>query len=160
MKKSILGLSVFLFYFSSSVSYAERPIRGTYEVPVSDNLKSYASYPVKFKSNNYQETPSTISFPMPSTLMGEETLVTMSKVEGQDTAWAGENVNGDCITIDRYFKCTVKFNNIAIDEEKLNTSIQQQYKTPEEKIGRTQVAMFFRDEPIGILIYKMRGRGK
>ena len=149
-----------VLYLLSSLALANRPVRGIYEVPVTENLKAYASYPVKFNSDNYQEEPSTITFPMPSALMGEETLITMSKVAGSETSWSGENVSGDCLTIDRYFKCTVKFNNIEIDQAKLAASIDQQYTTPQERLGRTQVAMSFRDEPIGIIIYKMRGHGR
>lgn len=158
MQFKISILTFVVFCFVSIFANAARPIRGTYQVPVADELKAFADYPVKFKADNYQDIPTTISFPMPSALLGEETIFTMSKVSDQSTEWAGENIKGNCETLGRYFKCTVQFGSLTVDPKKLETSINQQYTTSEEIAGRKMVALSFGAEPIGILIYKMRGK--
>ena len=95
---------------------------------------------------------------MPSTLLGEETIFTMSKVNDQSTEWVGPNIKGNCETIGRYFKCLVRFDVLTIDQNKLESSIHQKYPTREEVAGRKMVAVSFGAEPIGILIYKLRGK--
>lgn len=160
MKVKTSIFTFFVFCFTASFANAERPIRGVYQVPVADELKVFADYPVKFKSDNYQESPTTISFPMPSALLGEETIFTMSKLNDQNTEWAGPNIKGNCETVGRYFKCSVQFDAIAVDQTKLEASIIQQFPSKEESAGRMQVARAFGGEPIGVLIYKMRGKSK
>lgn len=137
---------------------AERPIRGTYEVPVTDELKSFASYPVKFKADTYQENPNQIDFPLPAALVGEETLVKMTRTDSTSDTWSGPNVLGQCQMIERYFTCKVKFNNLQIDTNKVEAVVSAQFPDATQTQGRLAVASLFHGEPIGILRYKLRGR--
>ena len=155
---NILNPLLFLSFLTVN-ALAERPIRGTYEVPTDENLKSFARYPIKFKADIYQKTPTEIKFPMPLMLVGEEKIFTMSQLENQGDQWEGPNVKGNCQTIERYFKCSVRFNDLAIDPVKVANSIQNSGLPPKEIDGKLQVARHFESEPIGILIYRMRGDG-
>ncbi len=159
MKKIICSFFLFVSV-TIPVAHAARPIRGSYEVPVSADLKSFATYPVKFEADNYQQDPNTIVFPMPSTLIGVEQNVKMSKVPGQTTAWEGPNVDGNCETIGRYFKCTIAFKALAIDQTKVEAAIRSTYQSDQEIAGRLRVADSFGSEPIGIITYKMRGKSQ
>lgn len=157
----IFGLALTLVEVTPSLAYASRPVRGTYEVPVQNTeLTSFASYPVKFKADNYQDVPTQIDFPLPEALVGETKIIQMSKSTENANVWTGENVLGVCSTIDRYFTCNVKFNNLNIDPNKVDAAVQSTYSTPNEVNNRIQVARIFDGEPIGILRYKLRGRDR
>lgn len=148
---------IFIVSLIALSANAARPVRGYYQVPIEGDLKAYATYPVQYKADTYKTNPNEISFPLPATLVGTETIVTMSKVAGQETAWAGSNVNGHCETIDRDFTCTVKFNDLQIDPKAVEAAVNSSFKTPEEVAGRIQVASHFSSEPLGIIVYKLRG---
>lgn len=140
-----------------------RPVRGVYEVPVPENLKEFATYPVKYKSDSYQANPinpDKVTFHLPATLVGEETVITMTKLEDQEGLWSGPNANADCATVGRNFKCTVIFNDLKMDPIKQEIAIRENFQTEAEIAGRMQVARHFSGEPIGIISYKLRGRVK
>lgn len=137
-----------------------RPIRGVYEVPVAENLKEFASYPVKYKTEGYQADQNKLAFYLPATLVGEEKMIVMTKVVDQEGKWNGPNANAHCQTIGRNFKCTVLFNDLEIDPIKQEIAIRENFQTEAEITGRLQVASHFSSEPIGIISYKLRGRVK
>lgn len=141
-------------------SNAARPIRGTYEVPVTEDLQSHATYPVKYKADNYGQDPNTLTFFLPSALVGTQKLVTLTRdlANGpQSTTWSGKNAQADCQNVERSFRCVVKFNDLAIIPEEVEAAVRAQFKLPEAIEGRIQVARVFEGEPIGIINYKLRG---
>ncbi len=146
-------LIVFISFFISLSAHAQRPIRGLYQVPVSENLKPFANYPVKFKSDTYENTPNKITFPLPAELVGDSTMVEISKTP--DGTWMGPNAQGSCQYGERYIKCNLKFNDLTIDSVRVETAVRQRF--PAEQVqGRLSVAEKFSGEPIGIIIYRLR----
>ena len=148
----------FLFFLLiiSNISFA-RPIRGTYEVPISGELSKFASYDVKFKSNNYQTLPSTLSFPLPEELTGVPLSITMDRL-GNSHVWKGENGEGTCAIEGRYLKCTMHFQDLSFDPVKLSAILTNSYPDSTERNAKALIAEKFQSEPVGILIYKLRGR--
>ncbi len=156
--KSLVGISLSLL-FSSFVD--ARPVRGVYEVPVTNKeLVEYASYPLKYESDEYGNFPKKMEFRLPAVLVGEETVVTMEKSDQSSDVWGGPNVNGECKKQGRYFICNVKFNGLKIDAQNALTAIKATYPTTNEIEGRFAVAQFFEGEPIGIIRYRLRGRDR
>lgn len=151
-------LAVFIIGLGAVMAHAERPIRGTYQVPVREDLQQFANYPVKYKMDAYQQSPSEMTFPLPTALTGEPVMISMTKEPDQSNQWIGPQVSGNCEQIDRSMKCMVKFNDLQIDPVKAEAAIRAQFKES-EIAGRLQVALKFMSEPIGILTYKLRGQG-
>lgn len=138
-----------------------RSIKGVYKVPLSiENkyLEPYASYPIKLNYENYNKAPDSLTFPLPATLVGEEKIININKVPGSDNQWVGNNVeSGTCAQENRELTCTLKFKDLNIDPAKLKLAIEQNY-SPVEAANRQAVAELFGNEPLGIIIYKLRGR--
>lgn len=141
-------------------AHAERPIRGFYTVPLSTenkHLEPFAQYPVKFKTRDYFKDPNTLSFPLPAALVGEEKIITMTKVTGTTNHWSGKHVeSGACVRTPRELSCNLKFKDLNIDRTKVKTVIDQTY-SPEEAPQRFLVAEIFGNEPLGIISYQLRG---
>lgn len=160
-KSSILAVAIFFSLTLPALrSYAERPVRGVYAVPVDGNLTAYSKYPVKFKSNNYQTEPTHLDFPLPAALVGEEKIISLDKINETTGTFVGTNAKATCATSGRYFTCNVKFNDLAIDPQKVETAIKVTYASDTEASGRLAVARRFGSEPIGIISYKLRGRDR
>jgi hypothetical protein len=152
------SFGVFLaIYFSSFSLLAARPVRGIYQVPVADHLAAYANYPVKYKADDYQEIPSELTFQLPSPLVGEPTYIQISKVPNTVSEWQGAHASGSCSVEGRYFICRLAFKHLTFDNNKIDEAIRFNYASPEEISGRTEVAKVFSAEPIGVLVYKLRG---
>ncbi len=149
-------------FFLASFAHANRPIRGTYEVPVKNGeLAPYSIYDVKFKADTYEDNPEKIDFPMPATLVGVPKSIEMNKSSGLNgDVWVGPNVQGLCKTVGRYFTCNVRFSDLQIDSARVDMAIRSSYTNPEEIANRTLVARAFEGEPIGIIRYKLRGRDR
>jgi len=154
----LIILSILSINFVTIIAHSKRPIRGFYEVPVSNELKPYAIYPIKFKADTYETNPDEIVFPLPAELVGEEFYVKMAKVEDSENLWAGPNVEGSCSIINREFKCKVKFNNLIINQSQVEQVIKNTYQNQSEVGGRLQVAQLFGTEPIGYITYRLRGK--
>jgi hypothetical protein len=157
MKKLRLFLGILFVAGVHSVAVASRPIRGFYEVPVSDEMKPYARYPIKFKADKYQVEPNKISFPLPEALVGHPMQIEMSRVNVNSNEWQGVNVDGTCTQESRYLVCKVRFKDLKIDSEGVKAIVDAKYVKAEEIDGRMAVAKTFSTEPIGILNYKLRG---
>lgn len=158
MKAWWLSFLVLVLLSTSSV-FADRSTKGLYEVPVGPELASYASYPVSCSADKYKVDPTRLQFPLPSALVGEEMYLEMKKAADGSNLWSGPNVSGTCQTVGRYFKCQLKFEGLAIDPLKVQSAINAEFQSPEEKVGRLKVAERFSGEPIGILTYKLHGHG-
>lgn len=144
-------------------AHASRPIRGTYEVPTEAALKPYSSYPVHFKGDDYDSNPSSISFPMPVTLVGQEKIVTLQKtatVLNGENVWVGLDASGTCQRTGRYFICNMKFQNPGVDIVKVEENLKLQFPNPVDVQNRLLVSGKFGNEPIGILTYKLKGKFK
>ena len=146
--------------FASNGDLSGRPVRGIYSVPVSEELRNFASYPVRYKADSYKSNPDEMSFPLPAALVGEELTVTMSRIAGSQNEFVGTNVNGDCQTVDSNLICNVKFANLNIDPLKVEAAIRSQFKTDLEINGRLAVARSFGEFPGGVLSYRLRGRDR
>ncbi len=158
MKKTLLALII--FYQIPSTSFAARPIRGTYSVPVSDELKQFASYDVKFKDADYQSLPSQINFPLPVDLVGEPINIFIAKEPGFENVWKGPLAQGVCTNENRNFTCRIEFIGLKFDQEKIISAVNSKYPSASERAGRLSVARHFSGEPIGIITYKLRGKSK
>lgn len=150
---------LFLFSFCWAASaFAGRPVRGVYTVPVAQELSAYNSYPVEFKSENYEQKPNEMNFPLPTTLVGENILIEIKQDPNDPAHWSGPKADGLCKKVDRFFQCQLKFNDLAIDPVKVQAKIEEQFQNQIEKAGRLKVAQQFGGEPVGIITYKLRGR--
>lgn len=151
-----------LFFWTLTVGWsfpllASRPVRGIYKVPVQGHLKPYASFPVKFRAENYQDNPTEINFPLPQSLVGELTFIKLTKVNETSKEWTGPNASGLCDQNGRYFICQLAFKNLNFNSQKIEEAIRFEYDSPDEVAGRLEVAKTFSTEPIGIIIYKLKG---
>jgi hypothetical protein len=143
---------------SSNFAFADRPVRGVYTVPVSDDLAEYASYSVKFKANTYEDIPSELVFFLPEQLVGSKSWITFRELEIGSGKFVGEKGSGSCALNGRDFECQFKFDNLSIDESLLQESIEKTYLDLKEQAARKLVAERFGGEPIGILSYRLRGK--
>lgn len=148
-----------LLIFSLSV-VAGRPVRGTYEVPVSPELQQYSSFAVKFKSREYERNPVSITFPLPQELTGVQNFITMKKSDTDANQWSGKKVQAHCSTQDRYFVCQMKFSNLETDLVQATDIIRQNNPDPIHAEAIMEVVKKFSSEGIGVLKYKLRGRDR
>jgi len=151
-------MKILFFILIIPVSFA-RPIRGTYEVPVkSPELKSFSTFPVKFKSSTYDNGFESLTFPLPAELTGQGLQIQMEKtnVPGK---WMGPLVDADCAKIGRYFECQMRFRNLPFDEQGLIELMKEKFPGDESSQNLAkELAKVFGAEPAGILRYKLRGR--
>ena len=152
-----------------SLNLFARPVRGTYEVPVPEELKAFAQYPVKFKADNYEAIPQVLNFPLPQELTGIQQEIAISRIENTDT-WSSADATATCAKVGRYFRCEIKFHNLLSDLKSLEAHLKNTYLNPVEFQARLEVAKVFlageakksfksiQGEPFGILLYKLRGR--
>lgn len=133
-----------------------RPVRGTYEVPAPEELKPFATFPVKFKSEEYDNGERAITFPLPAQLTGE--TLNLSMAETSPGIWTGDNITANCAQSGRFFECKMTFQNLPIDSAKVEEVLRQNYPLEADLRQAIELADRFKAEPAGILRYKLRGR--
>jgi hypothetical protein len=149
-------LKLTLLMFCTQV-LAARPIRGSYDVPVSDELRTFASFDVKFKSEEYERDPVQITFPLPVELTGIQNSISMKKSATDPRVWSGPLVDATCDKEGRYFVCQMQFSGLKLDELRAQELITRRNPDPAVADGIIQVSRRFGGEGIGILRYKLRG---
>jgi len=172
-----MKISYFLFLLST-LSFAARPFRGSYEVPVNETndptgvIKNMDNrfYDIKFKSN-VDDVINATSFDiqLPAELVGETQVLTLNRGEG--TEWSGDKIlQANCIEeniqlpgddeIENYFSCFLKMKEIPVDELKVEALMNSTQTDPALVSDKLAVTKIFSNELIGVLRYKMRGRGR
>lgn len=141
-------------------AFAERPLRGVYEVPTGDELKPFSTFEVRLDGNGYESFPYAFDLPLPKELVGEEMFIHLRKTSLDGNEWSGPKASGTCDYSDRQFQCNLRFNDLKIDPKKVEAAIDEKFATPEEKQGRLKVATLFSTEPIGIITYRLRGHDR
>lgn len=160
MKKSLF---VFGFLLFSPLAFAERPVRGTYTVPMKagpDGSAPLNSYDVRFHSDTYSESPNTLKFPMPAGLLGTEVWVSFDRDPQVTGRFVGEHGEGHCTNADRFLECTFTFTQLTPDLKAVESFWREQGLDNTVVDQRIAVAAKFGGEPIGVLRYKMRGRDR
>lgn len=155
-----LALSLLLV---QPLALAERPMRGTYSVPMPANPDGTVpanTYDVRFHSDTYDTAPMTLRFPMPAGLLGNETWVTFEREPQVDGQYKGINGTGHCQKIDRTLECTFRFDDLTPDLQAVESYWRTQGVADGILNQRLLVAEKFGGEPIGILKYKLRGRDR
>ena len=147
MKISIL----FLFLLLIGNCFA-----ATYEVPTTEDLKSYATYELKnikfFKISKWVA----VSYYLPQELTGNlEKVKYFGKIQNKNKIIL-KSSNGiltcDVSPLEKTV-CRAEYENLNIDEAKAEQIINATAKSPEEAIGRIQVMKSFSGEPVGIITY-------
>jgi hypothetical protein len=146
---------IFLFLVFPVIALA-RPVRGTYEVPAPEEFKPYASFAVRFKSEEYDSGQRALTFPLPKELTGQQLSLAMAE-SGTPGRWTGDNVEADCQKIGRYFECRMSFSNLAINTEAVVEVLKQKYPLEADLARALELAERFKAEPAGILRYRLRG---
>lgn len=153
--KTIIGILLLIF---SSISVA-RPIRGTYEVPTSSELRPYAIFPVKLDAKEYFDAgATTLTFPLPNELSGEINYIKMERSGRNSNVWSGPQVIAHCGIEERNFICTMKFNNLVINPDKILEVLAAKFSNPTDIAASFQVSSLFGEEAGGILKYRLRAR--
>jgi len=145
------------FTLSLSVC-AARPVRGTYEVPVTGDIQPHSTFQVKFKADNYDRNPVSIEFPLPLELTGNQEYIHLSQSTPNSTIWNGPKVDATCAKEGRWFVCQMKFHDLPIDLARSQEVIANRYTDPAQAEGILEVVKRFSGEGIGVLRYKLRGR--
>ena len=174
MRIFILSMVVCL---GAQSAFGERPFRGYYEVPLSQDSENGVQNPanrfqwIKFKSNTADvENAKSLELQLPPELLGEP----FSFVIARNTAtspWSGDALNeAKCDIAERelpvspgsrrYMTCFLHFKSPPVDLVKVEAKLRAQPNLSQEEIrDRLNVARTFRDEHFGFLHYEMRGRG-
>lgn len=138
--------------------YAEaRPVRGTYEVPAPADLRNFSSFPVKFKSEEYDNGQKAITFPLPVELTGKALSLSMAETN-EPGVWKGPQVDGNCKKIGRIFECSMTFTDLEIDDAAVAEVLTKKHPLEADLQRALELSGRFKAEPAGILRYRLRGR--
>lgn len=139
---------------------AERPMRGTYTVPMPPpNEHQNNTYEVKFHSDSYDQ-PSVLNFPLPAGLVGKESWVTFKEDPQNPGVFMSSDGKGQCSQTGRILECQFRFNQVSMDLTAVEKFWVDRGVTQTEIADRLSVSRSFGGEPIGILTYELRGRDK
>lgn len=150
MKFIILASLLMTFYAEA------RPVRGTYEVPAPQDLRNFSSFPVKFKSEEYDNGQRALTFPLPAELTGKVVSLFMAETDVPGV-WKGPQVDGNCKKIGRIFECSMTFKDIEIDDAIVESVLTAKHPLEADLQRALELAGRFKAEPAGILRYRLRG---
>ena len=140
----------------ASFQLQARPVRGVYIVPAPEDLSKFAKFPVKFKSEAYENQSKKLTFPLPAELTGNILSLTMEET-AQPGVWKGPNVDGVCQNTGRFFECKMAFNDLEIDDSKVEVVLKNKHPLEADLARALELADRFKGEPAGILRYRLRG---
>lgn len=130
-------------------------LAATYEVPTAVALKDYARFELKDFSKSREGHFVSIKYTLPEELTGEKQDIELSGIaeEGKTFLLFGEQADAECLNYASTINCTIRYNDLEIDEAKALKAIRKISKSEEEVSGRVQVMRFFSTDPVGIISY-------
>lgn len=142
---------IILAALNSSISFA-----ATYEVPTTDALKDFARFELKDFSKKAEKNYVSIKYTLPEELTGTKQHIELegfAGVEGQTFLLFGDQAQAECLNYSSTVNCTIRYNDIEVDEDKALKVIRKISKSNEEVGARLEVMRFFSTEPVGIISY-------
>lgn len=153
MKKTTL---LFVFFFAQTLLAGEvLNLNATYQVPVaSEKFAELAT----FEITNYQiitndEGARHMAYALPEDLTGEQMTINMplvSEIDG-NKHFESEQGTADCTGKWIALECSVKFENLEIQQSKVITHLIGKYGYNQEAKNRFMVSRMFSNDPIGFV---------
>lgn len=116
-----------------------------YDVPVSDELKPYATFEIKDVKSRTRDGVQEIRYDLPLELTGAKNTVHLRSI-GNDR-FAAPNAEALC-TLDT---CTITYKDLAIDATAAANLISARSATPNELESRIKVFERFSGDPVGVI---------
>ena len=137
--------------------FISQSMAATYEVPVADGLKEFATFKLENFVKRIDGETITVSYKLPVVLTGnEENIVLTGKVvsEGSDVILQG--LKGIAICKSPVYEdsvCSVEYFNLKFNQEKAINEITSISKSAVEQLARIEVMSSFSTDPVGIIKY-------
>jgi hypothetical protein len=130
-------------------------LAASYEVPTATALKDYAHFELKDFSKRSDGYFVSLKYTLPVELTGTKQSIELSGIAeaGKPFLLFGEQADAECLNYASTINCTIRYNDLEIDEEKALQAIRKTSKSEEEVSGRLQVMRFFSTDPVGIITY-------
>lgn len=153
----MIARCVFLLPLFALTAFADEGSTAVYSVPVADDLREYADFPLK--NYLFEETGGelAIEYEMPKALVGTAGV----RVVFRGTRSSGENVvelRGDFGTArcegDHDLDCKIKYENLEIDTAGVRAENLEISRSNAEFNARQSVSDSFASEPIGTIRYE------
>ena len=161
MNFKIILSSILLTY--SSLTIADG---ADYRVPVSPLLAPYAQFQLQGFELSHQGSRLSLKYNLPLELMGKSVEIKMSGVIGTTSGATsgaigkrahyflnGPHAHATCVSSSSGQSCQVKYKNLPMDSQAVDTFLQATAQSSEEYQARTQVAQIFGADPIGVVSY-------
>lgn len=153
LKRLLLITATFL---SANMAHA---YEGIYTVPVSDDLRPFASNPLNNITWRSEEGPRiNFSFTVPADLTGEDPVVIQLREVGHSVSGMTEMVSQDgprakasCLITRQNVVCMVKYERLVQNQAAISHYLNAKYSDESTRIGKNAVALFFSGEPAGIV---------
>ncbi len=127
-----------------------------YEVPVSAELKEYASFELPDFEKKVDGDKVSVEYTLPSVLTGNlEKIELKGKVHTNkdEILLKGYKGAAKCVGLLSTITCTISYENLNIDEAKAIEAIKSMSTSEEEFTGRIEVMRAFSTDPVGIITY-------
>lgn len=129
----------------------------TYEVPVAEDLKEFATFTLENFEKSLDGDTITVRYDLPNILTGVNEHISLQGAqvpEGSDLILFGDKGVAKCISA-TYSEsvCSVAYFNLKFDEESAINSIKSISKSGVETLGRIEVMRAFSTDPVGIIKY-------
>jgi hypothetical protein len=131
---------------------------GTYSVPVSADLRPYATFPIDV-SYSKTETQLSIQYNLPETLTGvpNQTISLQGAIPqasgNAPIALSGPQTTASCTSSGVSMTCHVAMQSVKTDFGRLQSVLQGLGTAPDEIDSRLEVAKEFSTGPVGIVTY-------
>lgn len=162
LKVVILNYSAFLLsvigLFSTNVFAASVTQSGEvfFSVQVPDELKSFAKFQLSSSQINLASLPNSLEFILPSELAGVDIHFSMTRESNDSQRWTGKNVEARCGHSRGNLVCSMRFNNLKIENTKVEELINGIDGSTADKMNRIQVAQIFGVEQVGFLTIPLK----
>lgn len=154
IKNNIKKLSKWIFAiglgFITTSAFA-----ATYEVPVQPELKPYAQFQMAPPVMSREGEHTVIRYSLPPELVGPNhpgITMTGDNYSGDQFQMTSDNGVANCVRTDSV-RCDVHFKNLNINAQEVRRYLFQHSKSHQEFQQRSQVALMFGSQPVGILRY-------
>lgn len=122
----------------------------SYQVPVPDDLKEYAQYPIK----DVQVTPTSVSYTLPLELTGTPNKIVLeakgTAADGSYTRFEGPKGVANCNDV----ACNVRYRNLELDPTGVRQNLLNEGFQGKDLTKRLQVFAAFSGDPAGIIRLK------
>lgn len=133
----------FLFLFAGAAqaySFSLAEYKGEYEVPVREELRPFAIYPMEAVTVKYDGDGINISYEMPVTLTGAVNRVEMRGIEAWDGSLSFSGPLGTAVcAAPRGESCRMSFRGLAINLDLAAQALDLAGASPEEKFARLEI---------------------